>query len=130
MEYASSGLFTTLLLLRVRLRGPVDVLQLCQPPDIYFPIAAFARRGGTRVVVDQRDLMPELLQARYPRAPRRVIDLLHLLERRTQRTVDHTITVNEFLQRRLVAAGGGERVSVLWNGPVLSRVDAAPRSPA
>jgi glycosyltransferase involved in cell wall biosynthesis len=129
VEYVWSGLFTAVLLLRVRLQGPVDVLQLCQPPDIYFPMVGVVRRAGTRVVVDQRDLMPEVLQARYPRAPRRVMDFLHLLERRTQRAVDHTMTVNEFLQRRLVAAGGGNRVSVLWNGPVLSRVDAARRSP-
>jgi glycosyltransferase involved in cell wall biosynthesis len=127
IEYVWSGTFTTMLLLRVRLRGRVDVLQLCQPPDVYFPMVGVARRTGTRVVVDQRDLMPELLRARYPSAPRRLVDFLHLLERRTQRAVDHTMTVNEFLQRRLVAAGGGDRVSVLWNGPVLSRVDAARR---
>jgi glycosyltransferase involved in cell wall biosynthesis len=82
------------------------------------------------VVVDQRDLMPELLVARYPRAPGRAIDVLHQLERRTQRAVDHTITVNDHLRRRLEAAGGTGRVSVVWNGPVLARVDGARTSPA
>jgi len=77
------------------------------------------------VVVDQRDLMPELLVARYPRAPRRAVAALHALEGRTQRAVDHTITVNDHLRRRLEAAGGQGRVSVVWNGPVLARVDAA-----
>jgi glycosyltransferase involved in cell wall biosynthesis len=123
VEYAWSGVAATLLLLKVRLQGRIDVVQLCQPPDIYFPLARLLRRAGTRVVVDQRDLMPELLVARYPRAPRRAIDLLHLLERQTQRAVDHTITVNEHLQRRLEASGGGGSVSVVWNGPVLTRVD-------
>jgi glycosyltransferase involved in cell wall biosynthesis len=124
VEYAWSGLAATLLLLRVRLRGRVDVVQLCQPPDIYFPIARLLRRSGARVVVDQRDLRPELLVARYPRVPSRAIDFLHALEQRTQRAVDHTITVNEHLRRRLEAAGGADgRVSVVWNGPVLARVD-------
>lgn len=129
VEYAWSGLMATLLLLRLRLRGRVDVVQLCQPPDIYFPIAGLLRRAGSRVVVDQRDLMPELLRERYPKAPARAVEGLHLLERRTQRAVDHTITVNDHLRRRLEAAGGQGRVSVVWNGPVLARVDGVRPSP-
>lgn len=130
VEYAWAGIRATLLLLRVRLRGRVDVVQLCQPPDIYFPIARLLRVAGSRVVVDQRDLMPELLVARYPAAPRRAIGFLHLLERRTQRAVDHTITVNEHLRARLQGAGGHpDDVSVVWNGPVLARVDAVRASP-
>ncbi|HEX3224107.1 MAG TPA: glycosyltransferase family 4 protein [Nocardioides sp.] len=129
VEYAWSGVAASLLLLRLRLRGRVDVVQLCQPPDIYFPLARLLRRAGARVVVDQRDLMPELLVARYPRAPGRAIDVLHLLERRTQRAVDHTITVNEHLRRRLEEAGGDGNVSVVWNGPVLARVDGVRPAP-
>lgn len=129
VEYAWSGLMATLLLLRLRLRGRIDVVQLCQPPDIYFPITGLLRRAGSRVVVDQRDLMPELLRERYPKAPARAVDALHLLERRTQRAVDHTITVNDHLRRRLEAAGGQGRVSVVWNGPVLARVDGVRPAP-
>jgi glycosyltransferase involved in cell wall biosynthesis len=129
VEYAWSGTAAGLLVLRLVLRGGVDVVQLCQPPDIYFPMARLLRRAGIRVVVDQRDLMPELMVARYPNAPRRATDFLHLLERQTQRAVDHTITVNEHLRRRLEGVGGTGRVSVVWNGPVLARVDAARPSP-
>lgn len=129
VEYAWAGTVATLLLLRVRLRRRADVVQLCQPPDIYAPVARLLRRAGTRVVADQRDLMPELLVERYPRAPRRAVEVLHLLERQTQRAVDHTITVNEQLRRRLEAAGGQGRVSVIWNGPVLARVDAVRPDP-
>ena len=124
VEYAWAGLAASLLLLRIRLRHRVDVVQLCQPPDIYFPIMGLLRRSRARVVVDQRDLMPELLRARFPRAPRRAVEVLHLFERRTQRAVDHTITVNEHLRERLEDAGGDGRVTVVWNGPVLARVDA------
>ncbi|MBF4768750.1 glycosyltransferase family 4 protein [Nocardioides agariphilus] len=129
VEYAWSGLAAVVLLARVRSRGRVDVVQLCQPPDMYFPLAGLLRRAGSRVVVDQRDMMPELLAARYPSAPRAVTRLLHLFERRTQRAVDHTITVNEHLRDRLEVAGGTGKVSVVWNGPVLARVDAARPAP-
>jgi glycosyltransferase involved in cell wall biosynthesis len=124
VEYAWTGTAAVLLLLWIQSRRRVDVVQLCQPPDIYFPITWLLRRTGSRVVVDQRDLMPELLVARYPRAPARAMGILHALERRTQRAVDHTLTVNETLRRRLEEAGGVGRVSVVWNGPVLARVDA------
>jgi glycosyltransferase involved in cell wall biosynthesis len=126
VEYAWSAAWAFVRLAGLRLRGRIDVVQLCQPPDIYFPLVGLLRWLGSRVVVDQRDLMPELLAARYPRAPRRAIDVLHWFERRTQRAVDHTITVNEHLRRRLEDAGGKGRVSVVGNGPVLARVDAVP----
>jgi len=130
-EYAWSFLCAALLLGWLRLRGRIDTLQLCQPPDVYFPLARVLRWGGARIVVDQRDLMPEILAARYPRAPRLMTRALHLLERRTQRVADRTVTVNHALVDRLVGAGARpEDVSVVWNGPVLARVDATSPDPA
>ena len=103
-EYAVSFAWASWHLLRLRLRGRIDVLQVCQPPDIYFPLAVLARWGGARVVVDQRDLMPELLASRYERPPRLMTRVLFWLERRTQRSADHTLTVNDWLRQRLVAS--------------------------
>jgi len=126
VEYAWSFACEAVALARLRLRRRIDVLQLCQPPDVYVPLARVMRWAGARVVVDQRDLMTELLAARYPGAPRAMTAVLRLLERWTQRVADRTLTVNEMLRERLVSAGGRpENVSVVWNGPVLSRVDAA-----
>ncbi len=66
-EYASAFAWATLRLGALRARGRIDVLQVCQPPDIYFPLARLLRWTGTRVVVDQRDLMPELVPVALPR---------------------------------------------------------------
>jgi glycosyltransferase involved in cell wall biosynthesis len=129
-EYLWSFLWAAVLLARLRLRGRVDVLQLCQPPDIYFPLARVLRWCGARIVVDQRDLMPEILADRYPGAPRLMTRVLHLLERRTQRVADRTVTVNQTLRERLIGAGARPQdVSVVVNGPVLSRVTAARPAP-
>ncbi len=96
-------------------------------PDIYFPFAWLMRAGGARVVFDQRDLMPELLRARYPRSMRKVERVLALFERETQRAAHATLTVNHFLERRMREAGAApERVFVVWNGPVLARVHPRP----
>jgi glycosyltransferase involved in cell wall biosynthesis len=131
VEYTTSFFWATVLLGRLRLRGRIDVLQLCQPPDVYFPLGLVLGWAGARVVVDQRDLMPELLAARYDHPPRLLMRALHLLERCTQRVADHTLTVNEYLRDRLIAAGApADRVSLVRNGPVLARVQRASADPA
>lgn len=131
LEYTASFFWATVLLSRLRLRGRIDVLQLCQPPDVYFPLGLVLGWAGARVVVDQRDLMPELLAARYDHPPRLLMRALHLLERCTQRVADHTLTVNEYLRDRLIAAGApADRVSLVRNGPVLARVQRASADPA
>lgn len=121
-EYLQSFAWAGAFLLRLRLRGRIDVLQICQPPDIYFPLARLLRWGGTRIVVDQRDLMPELLAGRYAEPPKLMLKALHWLERRTQRVADHSLTVNSYLRDRMVAAGASPgAVSLVRNGPVLAR---------
>lgn len=129
-EYLWSFLCAAVLLARLRLRGRIDVIQFCQPPDVYFPLARLLRWGGARVVVDQRDLMPEILADRYPGAPRAMTRVLHFLERRTQRVAHRSVTVNDTLRQRLVGAGASpSAVSVVVNGPVLSRVESARPDP-
>jgi glycosyltransferase involved in cell wall biosynthesis len=130
-EYLSSFVWAALLLGRLRLRGPIHILQVCQPPDVYFPLCKAMRWLGARVVVDQRDLMPELFAARFPSAPRAITSVLHGLERRTQRSADHSIGVNDYLRDRMIAAGAEpDQVSIVRNGPVLSRVEGALPDPS
>ncbi|MCW2771148.1 MAG: hypothetical protein JWR27_2581 [Aeromicrobium sp.] len=132
-EYATSLMRQIPRLVQLHLRDRIDVLQVCQPPDLYFPVTALARRLGVRVLLDQRDLMPETFAQRYPSAPARAMQVLDWLERRTQAHVDASVTVNDHLRDRLIAAGGApERIHVVRNGPVLERLDrggASPRLP-
>ena len=125
VEYLLSLAWTTLHVARLRAGGRIDVLQLCQPPDIYFPLAWAVRAAGARVVVDQRDLMPELLASRYgDRAPAGLDAALRWLERRSQAVAHHTVTVNDRLRERLVGAGADPtRLSIVRNGPVQARVE-------
>jgi hypothetical protein len=126
LEYLVSFFWAAVLSLRLRLRGRIDVLQVCQPPDVYFPLCWLLRWLGARIVVDQRDLMPEVFAARYDRPRPAMMAALRWLERRSQRVADETLCVNEYLRDRLVAAGAApERVSVIRNGPVLERVECA-----
>jgi len=129
-EYGLAFLWAAALAFRAGRRTRVDVVQLCQPPDIYFPLARVLAWSGAAIVVDQRDLMPELYAARYARGARGVLPALHWLERRTQRAADYAITVNEHLVARMIGAGAQpDRLRVVRNGPVLSRVRAARPDP-
>jgi glycosyltransferase involved in cell wall biosynthesis len=123
LEYAAAFGWATVMLVRLRLRRRVDVLQLCQPPDIYFPVAWLLRWAGARVVVDQRDLMPETLASRSDSPSRLLLGVLRLLERESRRVAHGTVTVNDYLRNRLAPASERAGVSVVRNGPVLARVD-------
>jgi glycosyltransferase involved in cell wall biosynthesis len=130
-EYLQSFAWASWYLTKLRLRGRIDVLQICQPPDIYFPLAWVLRWAGTRILVDQRDLMPELLGSRYNEPPKLMLKAMHWLERRTQRVAHHSLTVNSYLKNRMVEAGAKpDAVSLVYNGPVLARTSLAVAEPS
>jgi glycosyltransferase involved in cell wall biosynthesis len=125
-EYGVSFAHAATAALLTRVRRPVDVVQFCQPPDIYFPLGWLLRLTGVRVVVDQRDLLLELFAARYGSVPSAMAYVLHWFERRSMRGADHVLCVNMWLRDRLTAAGiPPSRVTILYNGPVLARMTQA-----
>jgi glycosyltransferase involved in cell wall biosynthesis len=97
-------------------------------PDIYFAIGAPFKLLGRRLVLDQRDLSPELYQLRYGIHGGIVFRLLCWLERESYRVADHVITVNRTLEDVAYARGGLRRgkVSVVGNGPVMAQLRVTP----
>ena len=77
---------------RVHRRQPIDVLQLCNPPDVLFPVAAAVRRAGAAIVFDHHDLSPELWLSRGGRPSGVVHKALLAAERRTFRGADVVIS--------------------------------------
>lgn len=126
-EYAYSFLMATILSLRTLLREHIDVVQFCQPPDVYFLLAPVFRWAGVRVLVDQRDVLAEMYTARYAQASRALLSVFSFFERRSQRSAEHILCVNGCLRDRALAASGlpAGSVSVIGNGPVLGRVAQA-----
>ena len=130
IEYGLAFLWAAVLSARALLRDRVDVIQVCQPPDVYLPLIRLFRALGYGVVVDQRDLMSELYGSRYEHPRQVVIKALKALERLSQTSAHQVLCVNEFLRERAHAAGVvPERVTVVRNGPVLGRVDRASPDP-
>jgi glycosyltransferase involved in cell wall biosynthesis len=127
VEYGYSFLAASFLSVRALLSGRVDVVQFCQPPDMYFPLGWLFKRLGARVLIDQRDLLSELYTARYGEKQTRFHAVVRRLERWSHSGADQITCVNEYLRQRALAASGlpADRVTVVRNGPVLARVTRA-----
>jgi glycosyltransferase involved in cell wall biosynthesis len=125
-EYGYSLAMAGWLIARTFVTDRFDAVQISGTPDIYFIVAAPFRLLGARLVLDQRDLTPELYELRYKRRDA-VYQLLRRLERASFRSADHVITVNRSLQTNALVRGSlpAAAVSVVGNGPVLSHVSHA-----
>ncbi|MFC8501711.1 glycosyltransferase family 4 protein [Pedococcus sp. NPDC057267] len=119
-EYAYSFLATARLALRARRSGAFRVVQACNPPDIFWPLAwALRVLDGTRFVFDHHDLCPELFESRFPTGRRAFLRGLLFLERMTFRTADRVTSTNESYAAIATSRGGKppERVTVVRTGP-------------
>src|SRR5215472_6337397 len=119
-EYAYSFLATAWLTLKARRSGRFAVMQACNPPDIFWPIALALRAlDRTRFVFDHHDLCPELYESRFPDGPRLPYRLLRAMERRTHRTANHVISTNDSYRDVAVKRSGkpAADVTVVRTGP-------------
>jgi glycosyltransferase involved in cell wall biosynthesis len=127
LEYLYSFLATARLVRRARRAGGrFAVLQACNPPDIFWPIAlALRARDRTRFVFDHHDLCPELYVARF--GDKRSGDFLHrallAMERAQFATADLVISTNESYRQVAIRRGHvpPDRVVVVRSGPSRER---------
>ncbi len=119
-EYGYSFLATAWLTFRARRSGRFQVMQACNPPDIFWPIALLLRKlDRTRFVFDHHDLCPELYESRFPDGPRLPYRGLRMLERTTHRVADHVIATNDSYRDIAIRRSGrrGSDVTVVRTGP-------------
>ena len=113
-------------------RGPVDVVHLCNPPDVLFLAAGAARRRGARLVFDHHDLVPELYAARFGADAGLAQRATRLAERLTFRRADVVLSPNESYRRIALERGGKrlEDVFVVRMAPDPSRFRPVPPEPS
>ena len=118
-EYAYSFIATAWHTLKARRKGRFAVIQACNPPDIFWPIALAFRLERTRFVFDHHDLCPELFLSRFENPPAVPYKGLLWLERRTFRTAKHVISTNESYRQIAIERGGKspDDVTVVRTGP-------------
>jgi glycosyltransferase involved in cell wall biosynthesis len=131
-EYAYSFLATAWLTVKARRRGRFEVMQACNPPDIFWPIALMLRAADrTKFVFDHHDLCPELFQSRFPDGPTLPYRGLLALERRTHRTADHVISTNDSYRAIATDRSGKApaEVTVVRTGPDPSKLKRGEEDP-
>jgi glycosyltransferase involved in cell wall biosynthesis len=122
-EYGYSLAMAAIGIARATLTGGFDAIQLCGPPDIYFGLTRPLRMLGKTVIVDQRDLSPEVYRARYDDRSSPMYRLLCMLEKASFHAAHHVITVNGSLRDIVCARGrlAADMVTVVGNGPALEQ---------
>lgn len=97
-----------------------DILHICNPPDMFFPMALFYRLLGAGIIFDHHDLFPEFISHRYGgllgwflHAVARVMEFL------TYQSTNITITVNQSYGRLATSRGhvSLENLYIVRNGP-------------
>lgn len=119
-EYLYSFVMTAWLTVTAWRRHRFDVLQACNPPDIFWPLGLLFRLlGGCRFVYDQHDLCPELYESRFPGSSRVPYWAVRLLEWCTYRTADHVIATNGSYRSMAMTRGRkrSDEVTVVRTGP-------------
>jgi glycosyltransferase involved in cell wall biosynthesis len=106
--------------------GRAHAVQVCNPPDVYWPLALVFRALGRPWVFDHHDLCPEILVTRGGDAPNRwAYRVLVTFEWLTLRTASAVFATNESFRDNALRRGVAPRkVTVVRNGP--SREEIAP----
>jgi glycosyltransferase involved in cell wall biosynthesis len=128
LEFAYSWMMAAALTVKVLIRDGFDAMQACNPPDIYFSLAAPLKLIGKRFVFDQHDLSPELYVSRFGRSDGLLFTGLRGLERATYHVADHVISTNQWYREIALTRGRcrAESVTVVRNGPDLQRMRRRP----
>lgn len=124
---------TSLLTAKVALVGRgFDVVQVCNPPETFWPLGLLCRAFGKVFVFDHHDLSPEMFAVKFDREGGLLVRTLLFLERMTFRIAQVVMTTNESHKRVALTRGRcrEQDVYVVRSGPDISRFRSYPRSDA
>ena len=133
-EFGWSFVCIAVRLLGEVLAGRAHAVQVCNPPDVYWPLALLLRALRRPWVFDHHDLSPEVYATRSQGRPNRLVfKTLVLLEWLTLRTASAVVATNESFRDNARARGvPDEKITVVRNGPTAGEIagPAAPPSPS
>lgn len=133
VEYLYAVTASLIQVLRARKRHRIDAIQLCNPPDVLWLVAAplvfFSR---IPMVYDQHDLCPELFESRFGRSNGIVPWALRLNERITYRLARHVIATNGSYRHVALQRGrkSPDEVTIVRSGPSVDKLRRVPEDPS
>jgi glycosyltransferase involved in cell wall biosynthesis len=109
------------------LAGRAHAVQVCNPPDVYWPLALLVRALGRPWVFDHHDLCPEIYVTRAgDGTPNPVVfRTLVAFEWLTLRTASAVFATNESFRENALSRGvAADKVTVVRNGPAADEIAA------
>ncbi len=117
-EYVACAVLGGLTLARLHLRGKLRVVHVHNMPDFLVFAALVPRLGGSTVILDVHDPMPELYMSWNHRPGGPVVRVLRLQERLSHAFAHRIISVNESMRANLEVKGvAGEKILIVNNFP-------------
>jgi glycosyltransferase involved in cell wall biosynthesis len=122
-EYTTAILSQLRLALGIRLRHRIDIVHICNPPDLLFLVALPLVASGARLIYDHHDATPELMVAKGLRENGWPARLVMLFERLTYRFAHVSIETNDSFREIALRRGkmSPEDVFVVRSAPDVSR---------
>ncbi|WP_370457869.1 glycosyltransferase family 4 protein [Actinoplanes sp. OR16] len=108
--------------------GRAHAVQVCNPPDVYWPLALVFRALGRPWVFDHHDLSPEIYATRSGDNPPNPLVFRTLVgfEWMSLRTASAVFATNESFRENALSRGvAGEKVTVVRNGPARDEIAVA-----
>ena len=123
VEYAIAISAQLRLAIGIRLRHRIDVVHICNPPDLLFLAALPLVASGARLMYDHHDATPELMIAKGRRPGDWLVRAVTLFERLTYRFCRVSIETNDSFRDIALSRGGmrPEDVFVVRSAPRVER---------
>jgi glycosyltransferase involved in cell wall biosynthesis len=122
-EYGIAILAQLRLALAIRLRYPVKIVHICNPPDLLFLAVLPLLPLDCRMVYDHHDACPELMAAKGHSEGSKLVRITRFAERLTYRLASVSLETNESYQQ--IALGRGrmrsDDVFIVRSAPSASR---------
>ncbi|PYK81009.1 MAG: hypothetical protein DME38_01365, partial [Verrucomicrobia bacterium] len=120
-EYFMTGLLGGLKLAQLHFRRRLDVVHVHNMPDILLLAGIIPRLGGSKLVLDVHDPMPELYMGWHQEKRSLVVRLLALQEMVSCWLADRVVSVNETMRENLRSKGvADDKIFIVHNFPDLS----------
>jgi glycosyltransferase involved in cell wall biosynthesis len=129
LEYAIAIFAQLRLALAIRIRHRIDIVHICNPPDLLFLVALPLVASGARLIYDHHDATPELMIAKGRPEGARIVRAISALERVTYRFCHVSIETNNSFREIALQRGrmSPEDVFVVRSAPKMDRfADAEP----
>jgi glycosyltransferase involved in cell wall biosynthesis len=127
LEYSVAILSQLRLALAIRFRRRIDVVHICNPPDLLFIVALPLIACGARLIYDHHDACPELMTAKGRPERSLLVRVTRYLEHLTYRFAHVSIETNQSFRDIALRRGkmSAEDVFVVRSAPEVHRFAAA-----